>query len=409
MYRADLHIHSRYSRATSKEMSPDGLAKWAKIKGIDMLGTGDFTHPQWLAELQGVMEEADCGTYRYREIDFILTAEVSNIYFKAGRVRRVHNMIFTPDFTSAAEINRALYAYGNLGSDGRPILKLECNALVKLVRTVHEDAFVVPAHIWTPHFSLFGAHSGFDTIEECFAEETPHIFALETGLSSDPAMNWRWSRLDRYTLVSNSDAHSPSKLGREANVFTERINYKDLKDILSKKDTRRFAYTVEFFPEEGKYHWDGHRNCNAPLSPSEALKINNKCPSCGRTITIGVMHRVEDLADREEENTPAGNPPFKRLVPLMEIIAEALRMRPESASVEREYMQLIKNLGSEFDILLELSEEDLLKGCPPKIAAGIINVRKGAIEVVPGYDGKFGHVHVLKKDEGAAEKQLKFF
>lgn len=409
MYIADFHIHSKYSRATSKDMEPGALAAWAKLKGIGLMGTGDFTHPEWFAALKAVLREVDYGVYRYNDVDFILTTEVSNIYFKAGKVRKVHAMIFAPGFDVAREIGKALAEYGNLSSDGRPILKMGCDALVKTVRSIASDAFVVPGHIWTPHFSLFGANSGFDAIEECFEEETPHIYALETGLSSDPPMNWRWSKLDRFTLVSNSDAHSPAKIGREANVFSERIRYKDLIDILKTKDKKRFLYTIEFFPEEGKYHWDGHRACSARLSPSEAMKINNRCPRCGKAVTIGVLHRVESLADRPEGSGPVAGPSFRHVVPLMELIGEALGVSPDSVSVEREYMQIVKNCQNEFRVLLELDDKELRDACGPKIARAVMKSRSGDVEIMPGYDGEYGTVRVLKQDEGVTEKQLKFF
>lgn len=405
---ADFHIHSKYSRATSKDMDITSLTKWAKIKGISMLGTGDFTHPQWMGELKSKLEEKEYGVYEYSGVQFILTTEVSSIYFKAGRTRKVHNIIFAPSFKAAEEINKMLAEYGDLASDGRPIISLECDRMVKALHAIDPDIFVVPGHAWTPHFSIFGSNSGFDSPEECFEDQTPRVFALETGLSSDPAMNWRWSKLDRFCLVSNSDSHSPAKIGREANVFKDRINYKELIEILRKKDKTRFLYTVEFFPEEGKYHWDGHRACKARMSPQESKRLNNKCPACGKNVTIGVMNRLEKLADRPEGFVLEGSPSFKRMVPLPEIIGDALDVGPDSMTVEREYLQLIKILGNEFNILMEAPEEELKEKCPPKIAHGILNVRKGNVEIQPGYDGEYGKVKVLKQDEGVAEKQLSF-
>lgn len=390
-------------------MDVASLARWAKIKGIAMLGTGDFTHPLWLSELKSKLEEVEYGVYRYENIDFILTTEVSNIYFKAGRTRKVHNMIFSPSIEVCGEMNKALSAYGALGSDGRPILSLECDRMVKMISSIDPDIFFIPAHAWTPHFSMFGSNSGFDSAEECFEAQTPKIFSIETGLSSDPAMNWRWSKLDRFCLISNSDAHSPSKIGREANMFKDRINYKDLIDILKRKDKSRFLYTVEFFPEEGKYHWDGHRNCNARLEPKEAMRLNNKCPVCGKNVTVGVMHRVEALADRREGFVLESSPPFKHAVGLAGIIGDAVGVSADSMTVEKEYMQLIKNLGNEFRILLELPEEDLKANCPAKIARAITNVRNGKVEILPGYDGEYGKVKVFKEGEEAGEKQLSFF
>lgn len=410
MFIADLHIHSKYSRATSKDMDIASLTKWARIKGISMLGTGDFTHPLWLAELKEKLKcSSGSGEYIYEGIYYLLTAEVSNIYFKAGRTRKVHNLIFAPDFKTADEVNKALSEYGSLSSDGRPILKLECDRMARMLFAIDPSIMIVPAHAWTPHFSIFGSNSGFDSAEECFEDQTPGIFSLETGLSSDPAMNWRWSKLDRFCLISNSDAHSPSKIGREANVFKEKIDYNELGRILKTKDKTKFAYTIEFFPEEGKYHWDGHRACKARLSPEESARVDNKCPICGKKITVGVMRRVTSLADRKEGFVLESSPSYRSVVPLAEIIAEAVNMSPESATVEREYFQLIKNLGNEFSVLLEVPEEELNNRCPPKIAKGIINMRKGNVEVVPGYDGEFGKVKVLKEGESKSEKQLSFF
>ncbi len=406
---ADLHIHSKYSRATSKDMNIPSLAKWAKIKGISMLGTGDFTHPLWLSELKDKLKETESGTYIYEDIYFILTAEVSNIYFKAGRTRKVHNIIFAPSIKIAEEINSYLSEYGALSSDGRPILSLECDKMVKAFSGIDPAIFVIPGHAWTPHFSIFGSNSGFDSPEECFEDQTTKIFSIETGLSSDPAMNWRWSKLDRFCLTSNSDSHSPSKIGREANVFKEKINYEELVDILKTKDKTRFLYTLEFFPEEGKYHWDGHRTCKTRLSPSEAMRTNNICPVCGKKVTIGVMHRLEGLADRSQGFELKSSPGFKSVVPLVEIIGDALSLSSDSATVEREYFQLIKNLGNEFHILLEMPEEELKEKSPPKITKGIVNVRKGNLDIMPGYDGEYGKVKIFKEDEETAEKQLKFF
>ena len=408
-YIADLHIHSKYSRATSKEMEIASLSKWAKIKGISMLGTGDFTHPLWLSELKANLKEKEPGVYEYDGIDFILTAEVSNIYFKAGRTRKVHNIIFAPGFKIADEINRILAEYGDLGSDGRPILGVECDKMVRELSRLSPSIFFVPAHAWTPHFGIFGSNSGFDSPEECFEEETSKIFSIETGLSSDPAMNWRLSVLDRFCLMSNSDSHSPSKIGREANVFKDRVGYREIFDILKKKDTNKFLYTVEFFPEEGKYHWDGHRNCKTSLSPQESEKLNNQCPVCGKNVTIGVMHRVDKLADRPKDFVSENSPSFKRMAPLAEIIGSALELSADSLTVEREYFKLIKSIGCEFKILLDLTEKELKERCPDKIARGIINVRRGDLEISPGYDGEYGSIKIFKEGDGLQEKQLSFF
>lgn len=406
---ADFHIHSKYSRATSKDMDISSIAKWAKIKGISMLGTGDFTHPVWLSELKGKLAESEYGVYKHDGLSFVLTTEVSNIYFKAGRTRKVHNIIFAPSFKTAEEINKYLSEYGSLSSDGRPIISLECDRMVKALSAIDPDILFVPGHAWTPHFSIFGSNSGFDSAEECFEAETPKIYSIETGLSSDPAMNWRWSKLDRFCLISNSDSHSPSKIGREANVFKEAINYKELVRILKTKDKTKFLYTIEFFPEEGKYHWDGHRDCKARLSPKEAMRINNKCPSCGKPVTIGVMHRLEKLADRPEGFVLESSPSFKSAVPLAEVIGDVLGVSADSMTVKKEYTQLIKACGNEFNILLYMDEKELKEKCPAGIAKAILNVRKKEVDILPGYDGEYGKVKVLKEGEEKSEKQLSFF
>jgi uncharacterized protein (TIGR00375 family) len=410
MFICDFHIHSKYSRATSKDMDIEHLSRWAKVKGINLMGTGDFTHPEWLNELKTTLEPCGYGLFTHGGVLFMLTAEVSNIYFKAGRSRKIHNIIIAPNFAVAAEINKTLGEYGDLYSDGRPILRLESDKLVKKVLAIDKACMIIPAHVWTPHFSLFGANSGFDSIEECFEDQTPHIHALETGLSSDPWMNWRWSELDRFTLVSNSDSHSPKKIGREANVFSKALDYKEILEVIKTKDRERFLYTVEFFPQEGKYHWDGHRKCAVRLAPTEAKKVNNTCPTCGRRLTIGVMHRVEHLSDREENFMLKSAPACKHLVPLAEIIANALGVGVDTVGVDAEYNKLINAFGSEFTLLLETSAEEIRKRCSPKVASGILNVRNEKVAVLPGYDGVYGEVNVFGgEDEEVGEKQLSFF
>ena len=411
-YICDFHIHSKYSRATAKDMDIPHLVRWAKIKGVDLLGTGDFTHPQWIAELKGALEPKGNGIFKYEGIDFILTSEVSNIYFKAGRTKKVHNIIFAPDFKAADEITSYLRGYGIIESDGRPMLDLPCDRMAREIFNIDPDCMIVPAHVWTPHFSVFGSNSGFDRIEECFEDQTKNIFSLETGLSSDPAMNWRWSKLDRFTLMSNSDAHSPSKIGREANVFDAPFTYKELKDILKTKDKKRFLYTIEFFPEEGKYHWDGHRPCGQRLSPKDAKALNYMCPSCGKKVTIGVLNRVEALSDRDGGFKLDNAPYFKNLIPFAEIISEALGVGPESMAVQREYDQLIGAFGTEFNILLDIPEDDILGRMPQKIASGIMRVREGRVSVAPGYDGVYGEISIFGEEAGDAEKtekQMTFF
>ena len=409
MFIADFHIHSKYSRATSKNANIENFSEWAKRKGVNLLGTADFTHPDWLRELKGKLEKVEYGLYRHKDIFYMLTCEVSNIYFKIGKVRKIHNIIFAPSFEAVDEINKLLSRYGNLYSDGRAILKLESDNMLKALGKIDKDIFVVPAHAWTPHFGLFGANSGFDSIEECFGDVTDKIYALETGLSSHPPMNWRWSALDRFSLISNSDAHSPSKIGRETNVFKEKFGYEELIEILKTKDRKKFLYTIEFFPQEGKYHWDGHRKCGVGLSPVESKNLNYSCPKCGAKVTIGVMNRVEKLCDRDEGFVLEGAPSYKSLVPLIEIIASSMKMGSQSQAVQKEYNTLIAKFGNEFEILLNAPGERIESECPPKIARGILNVREGNVEVIPGYDGVYGKVNVYKEGEDKKERQLGLF
>ena len=320
---ADFHLHSKYSRATSKEMEVESLARWAKRKGIGLIGTGDFTHPTYLTELRAKLEPLGNGLLRVKKgdgkVQFILTAEISNIYSQGGKVRRIHNLIFAPSFEVVQTIASKLGNLGKLSSDGRPIFGFSAKDLLKMVMDISADCMVIPAHAWTPWFSIFGANSGFDSIEECYGEMAPHIHAIETGLSSDPEMNWRLSALDRITLISNSDAHSPDRLGREANAFDCELDYGEIVDTLRTKDRKRFLFTLEFFPEEGKYHYDGHRQCGVVLSPAETKDHHCLCPKCHKKLTVGVMHRVDDLSDRPAGFLPRNAIPSIHLIPLEEI------------------------------------------------------------------------------------------
>lgn len=404
-YICDLHIHSKYSRATSPDMNIPNLAKWARIKGISLMGTGDFTHHQWLSELKNSLESKGNGIYGHRDTDFILSGEVSNIYKRNEKTRRIHNIIFAPDFKTVDNINSYLAPYGKLASDGRPILKLDSEIMVKKLLEINPDCMVVPAHIWTPYFSLFGSKSGFNAIEDCFGDQAGNIYAMETGLSSDPAMNWQWSELDRISLVSNSDAHSLAKIGREANVFKEPFTYAELKDTLKNKDKENFLYTIEFFPEEGKYYWDGHRACGSRLSPKESERCGNKCPFCGKKATVGVMNRVSALSDRKEGFMLESSPYFKKIIPLAEIISGAISVGVASKAVHIEYNKLIDIYNNEFNLLLDAPESDIIKNVQPKIAKGIINVRNGDIEILPGYDGVFGEIKIFKEEKSKAKKQ----
>ncbi len=404
---ADLHIHSKYSRATSKNMDIPTISKYAKYKAIDLVGTGDFTHPAWFSELKKMLKEYRYGLYEYDGVKFILQVEVNNNYVKKGKLRRIHNIIYVPSFEIAEKVNKFFSKFGELGSDGRPTLNLDSEVMVKKLMEISEEIMIVPAHIWTPWFSLFGSHSGFNSIEECFGSMTDRIVALETGLSSDPPMNWRWSSLDRFVLISNSDAHSPSRLGREANVFYKEVDYRELREILLKKDRERFLFTIEFFPEEGKYHYDGHRKCNISMKPKDSIINNNICPVCGRKITVGVLHRVEVLSDREEGYVPEKAIPFKHLIPLEEITAETLHQGRETMKVKNEYMKLVKYFGGEFKVLLDVDIKDIETVAGSEIAENIRKVRDEEVEVIPGYDGVFGIIKIPetpKKREKKVEK-----
>lgn len=409
----DLHIHSKYSRATSGECLPEYLDLWARRKGIGLVGTGDFTHPAWRALLAETMEPAEEGLYRLKadrrlpDITaggqpaprFVITGEISSIYKKNGRTRKVHNVILLPSLEAAEKLALRLEAIGNLHSDGRPILGLDSRDLMEITLEACPEAMLIPAHIWTPHFSLFGAFSGFDTIEECFGDMTPHIHALETGLSSDPPMNWRLSALDGYRLVSNSDAHSPSKLGREANIIEMECSYPALVRALSDPGDRAFRGTLEFFPEEGKYHLDGHRACGQRLTPEQTEQAQGRCPACGRKITIGVLHRVEQLADRPEGYVPDHAPAFERLVPLPEVIAASTGFTVASARVARQYEAMLQTLGPEFSILRELPLEAIERAAGPCVAEGIRRVRAGRLTLLAGYDGEYGKIEILNPAE----------
>jgi len=397
---ADLHVHSRYSRATGREMNIHSMALWAKKKGISVLGTGDFTHPLYLEDLKASLKEAEDGLYTNPlepSVRFMLTAEISSIYSYKGKMRRIHNIVMAPSFEVVERINSVLGRLGNLSSDGRPIFGTPAKDLIRIILDISPDCLFVPAHAWTPWFSIFGSNSGFDSIEECFGEYSRYIYAIETGLSSDPEMNWRVSALDRVALISNSDAHSPNKLGREANVFNCGMNYYEIIDVIKKKDKERFLYTIEFFPEEGKYHFDGHRMCNVLLSPLETKRNKGICPVCKKPLTVGVMNRVEELADREEGFVPDGAVPSRHLIPLEEIIAGAFKSSVNSIKVKREYERLTASY-TEFEILLDLSEDDLYRIMDRRIANGILRVRRGEVRITPGYDGVYGKIDIFYEE-----------
>lgn len=399
----DFHIHSKYSRATSPAITLEGLDKWAEIKGIKVMGTGDFTHPEWLKHLKENSEPAEPGLFKLKKAEspvrFMLTSEISCIYSKRNKVRKIHILVFSPSFEIVEKINAQLGWIGNLRADGRPILGLDAKELAKIVLNTSEECMVVPAHAWTPWFSIFGSKSGFDSIEECFEEYSNYIYAIETGLSSDPAMNWRLSRLDKIILISNSDSHSLQKIGREANVFDTEVSYFAIRDAIKSKDRKRFLYTIEFFPEEGKYHYDGHRICQVSFSPTESKKHNNICPKCKKPLVIGVLNRVEELADRPENFKPENAIGFKSLIPLEEIIADSIGSSVGAKEVIKQYNNLISNLGSEFKVLLESNREELEKFSLPEIAEGVIRVREGKVSIEPGYDGVYGKIKIFAKAE----------
>jgi len=468
---ADLHLHSKYSRAVSQQMVVSQIACWAAKKGINLVGTADWTHPLWLRELKESLEEAGEGIYKLKfqilppsggtppkavanskfqtnskfqkekSVYFLLATEIASIYSQGGKVRRIHNLVLVPSFAVVEKINEKLRHFGvNLIADGRPTTGLSCPQLCELIFSVDKNCLVIPAHAWTPWFSLYGANSGFDSIEECFGKYAEQIYAIETGLSSDPAMNWRIKELDNRAIVSFSDAHSPQKLGREATVFKMqnakcksqnenskfKINYSDILGAIKQNSNSflKIAYTIEFYPEEGKYHYTGHRNCGVRQSPEETRRLGETCPVCGRRLTVGVMHRVEKLSNLEikklreritEEKDRLGvswiayenRPPYVMLVPLMEILAEAMNASISSQNVLNEYNKLTEAFGSEFGVLLKTPLEEIAKISGKRVAEGIEKVRRGEIMVEPGYDGVFGTVKIWpeSKDVAKVEEQ----
>jgi DNA helicase-2/ATP-dependent DNA helicase PcrA len=411
---ADLHIHSYYSRATSKDLTLEHLWKWAQIKGVTVVATGDIAHPGWFAEIQEKLEPAEPGLFRLKaefaapmaedippacrgEVRFLLGGEISNIYKRHGKTRKVHNLIFAPDFDAVGRIQTRLERIGNIRADGRPILGLDSRDLLELVLEIDPRCHFIPAHIWTPWFAMLGSMSGFDSVEECFGDLTPYIFALETGLSSDPPMNWRVSNLDRYTLVSNSDAHSPQKLAREATLFNCELSYDALFEAMKSGDPATFQGTIEFFPEEGKYHVDGHRKCGVRWHPQTTLAHGGLCPVCGKEVTVGVLHRVERLADRPEGGRPARTHPYLSLVPLPELLAELYEVGETSRRVQQEYWKLLGKLGPELTILRETPIEAIAAAGGEALAQGIDRMRRGQVETEPGYDGEYGVVRVFSR------------
>lgn len=406
---ADLHIHGRYSRATSQSMRIEEIARFAKIKGLNLVGTGDFTHPKWLKELQETLiYDVESGLYKLANdpdfpVSFMITTEVSTVFTFEGEIKKIHHVILTPSIETAVQINERLSRYGDLSADGRPTLDMSAPQLVEEVMEVSSENMVFPAHAWTPWFSIFGAFSGFDSVEDCYQDMTKHIYAIETGLSSDPPMNWRLSKLDRFTLVSNSDSHSywPWRMGREANVFeVEKISYREIIDAIRKKDRARFKFTIETDPAYGKYHWTGHRNCNVSLPPKEAIKLGNICPVCRKKLTKGVEQRVEELADRPEGFIPKNAIGYMHLLPLSEIIAAALEVdSPSTQHVWNIYNKLVEKFGDEYTVLIDAPRQALENITDQRIAEAIVRVREGRIKVIPGYDGVYGQPIIF--DENA--------
>jgi DNA helicase II / ATP-dependent DNA helicase PcrA len=422
---ADLHIHSKYSRATSRDCDLEHLAWWAGRKGIGVVGTGDFTHPAWFAELQKHLVPAEPGLFRLRDdverdirrrlppschgpVRFMLSVEISTIYKKGERTRKVHHLLYAPDLDTAAAINRRLDAIGNIASDGRPILGLDSRHLLELTLESGDGAYLVPAHIWTPWFAVLGSKSGFDAVEDCYDDLADHIFAVETGLSSDPLMNWRVSGLDRFRLVSNSDAHSPPVLGREASVFDTDVDYFAMRQALQTGE--RYRGTIEFFPEEGKYHLDGHRACGLRMEPSETRAREGACPGCGKPLTVGVLHRVEVLADRPEGARPAGAAGFRSLVPLAEIIGEIRGVGPKSKTVAREVTAVIDHLGPELPLLEQVPLEVIAEVASPLLVEALSRLRRGEVIREAGYDGEYGVIRMFDQAElrGPAAVALSF-
>jgi len=385
---ADLHLHSFHSRATSKKMNLEQLAKNAKLKGLSLLGTGDFTFPAWFRNLKQKLEPIEgTGLFKYEDILWMLTVEVSTIYPQEGKIRKVHHVIHVPSFEIAEQINEKLGKKGRLDIDGRPIFNnLTSPELVELIIEIYKDTIIVPAHVWTPWYSVFGSKSGFDAIEDCYQDQTKHLYALETGLSSDPLMNWRLSSLDEFT------SPWPWRLGRECNVFDlKKPTYWEILEVIKKKDKKRFLFTVEVNPAYGKYHWTGHRKCNVRLSPKQALKINDICPKCGRKMTVGVEERVEELADREEGFVPKDAIPFKDLIPLSELIKTAFSIDTfYSKKVWSEFNKLVKKFDNEFNILLYVPRDELEKMTRKRLVDVIMKNREGKVKIIPGYDGVYG-------------------
>ncbi len=413
---ADLHVHSRFSRATARNLDIELLYMAAQLKGITVVATGDITHPKWFAEISEKLEPAEPGLYRLNKdsekncdkqvplscrgaVRFMLNSEISCIYKKKGKTRKNHNLVFFPDLAVAESFNRKLAEIGNIVSDGRPILGMDARNLLEMLLETSDQAFLVPAHIWTPWFSLLGSKSGFDSLKDCFEDLSQYVFAVETGLSSNPDMNRRVSFLDGLTLISNSDAHSPDKLGREANIFNTELSYFDIINSLKDRESRTFLGTYEFYPEEGKYFFDGHRSCGICFSPQLSQSSGGICPVCGKPLTIGVMNRVEELCDRREGEKPLDTPPFYSIIPLKEMLSEILQVGSGSINVMRHYQQALQVLGPELAILDSIDLSEIEAAGMPMLKEAVKRMREGRIKIAPGYDGEFGKIKIFTEDE----------
>ncbi len=400
---ADLHIHSKYSRACSRELTIPNIAKACKTKGIDLVSTGDFTHPAWFEHIKKELTEVSPGIYRTKNspTKFIVGTEVACIYKKGGQCRRLHLCVFSPNIETAEKVILKLESRNfNLGSDGRPILGVDAKSLLEMLLEIDKNIVMIPAHAWTPWFSVFGSKSGFNSLEECFEELTPYIFSVETGLSSDPPMNWHLSALDEIALVSNSDAHSLDNLGREANVFEtgKDADYRKIFDAVKYRDEKKFLFTIEFFPEQGKYHFDGHRICGVSFEPKETKKHGGICPVCKKPLTIGVLNRVDELADRDNPDA-SRKIPYKNLVPLKTIIAAAVGNGEKTKKVSEIYQKLIAGGKNEFNVLLNLAANKIAEASSPQIAEAIERARKGQIKILPGFDGEYGRVEIFSQKD----------
>lgn len=413
----DLHIHSKYARACSPQLTLENIDTTCRQKGIGIVATGDFTYPAWYKSIKEGLEEIDnTGLYKLKtrnntDLKFILSTELSLIYKDNGKARRVHIMVTAPNLEAVRKLNEYLDKKYNIRSDGRPILGMSCPDLVKLCLSIDPHFLIYPAHIWTPWFAMFGSKSGFDSVEECFHEQTEHIYAYETGLSSDPIMNWRLSQLDHLTLLSSSDAHSLPNLAREANVFdlSEKPSYQEIYNIIKNRDTKKILYTIEFWPEEGMYHYDGHRACGISFTPEQSKKHNNLCPVCGKPLVIGVLNRVNEIADRAEGIKPKNAVPFRQAVELDKIIGEALGIKNrQSQKIQDLYHSILSSLGPELDILLEMPLEQIQQVAPSEVVEGIRRVRDGELFITPGFDGQYGTVRIFSPEEKKNRQQKLF-